>query len=234
MSSVTSYRLPLDPRKLPVPRLRPGDEARSATAQRCQRRRVSRACVSCRARKVRCDGGRPQCQNCQGNYGLCVYIQSRKDRLKVATEHVHNMSTFLQDLKDSVTEEKKQEIDELLGRVINEVFDATASVDMPKFSAPSSIHKEVNMPAVVGCVEDLDASSKDKVQDVEVRADNFVGRSCGQQCLWCLQRQMLYPKQVLSATEDFVNKVQVPLGWSADCTSRFTLAGVETEPTIWF
>ncbi|KAF2843837.1 hypothetical protein T440DRAFT_473866 [Plenodomus tracheiphilus IPT5] len=47
----------------------------------------------------------------------------------------------------------------------------------------------------VSSIEDLDALSEDMIQVEQVRADNFVGKCCGSQCLWCLQRQVVYPKQ---------------------------------------
>lgn len=44
--------------------------------------RVSRACLTCRSRKVKCDGGVPSCSNCRDNATACVYVGSRKDRLR--------------------------------------------------------------------------------------------------------------------------------------------------------
>ncbi|KAF2870978.1 hypothetical protein BDV95DRAFT_494579 [Massariosphaeria phaeospora] len=44
--------------------------------------RVAKACLGCRARKVRCNGARPQCFNCQGSNRPCLYNEGRRDRLK--------------------------------------------------------------------------------------------------------------------------------------------------------
>ncbi|PVH92799.1 hypothetical protein DM02DRAFT_542863, partial [Periconia macrospinosa] len=44
--------------------------------------RISRACLSCRARKIRCNGAQPTCNNCTDSESPCVYASSRKDRLK--------------------------------------------------------------------------------------------------------------------------------------------------------
>ncbi|KAK6837993.1 c6 zinc finger domain containing protein [Apiospora arundinis] len=35
--------------------------------------KISKACEPCRARKIRCNGSRPACQNCHGDPALCVY-----------------------------------------------------------------------------------------------------------------------------------------------------------------
>lgn len=54
--------------------------------------RVSRACLSCRARKIRCNGAQPTCLNCKESVTDCVYASSRKDRLKTC---VANLSATL-------------------------------------------------------------------------------------------------------------------------------------------
>lgn len=36
------------------------------------------ACVSCRARKLKCDRIKPQCTRCQRVQGECVYPESRR------------------------------------------------------------------------------------------------------------------------------------------------------------
>ncbi|OAG10556.1 uncharacterized protein CC84DRAFT_1161478 [Paraphaeosphaeria sporulosa] len=71
------------PGKLPIPRLdRPREPPKKPAAPR--QARVSRACLSCRARKIKCNGAQPKCQNCADNQGDCVYAASRKDRLKTS------------------------------------------------------------------------------------------------------------------------------------------------------
>ncbi|PVH90538.1 hypothetical protein DM02DRAFT_577855, partial [Periconia macrospinosa] len=35
--------------------------------------RISRACLSCRARKIRCNGAQPTCNNCTDSESPCVY-----------------------------------------------------------------------------------------------------------------------------------------------------------------
>lgn len=75
--------------KLPIPRLdRPRDPPKKPAAPR--QARVPRACLSCRARKIKCNGAQPKCQNCTDNAAAaCVYAASRKDRLKTS---VHSLS----------------------------------------------------------------------------------------------------------------------------------------------
>jgi hypothetical protein len=68
--------------KLPIPRLH---KQRSEPPRRPpvnRQNRVSRACLSCRSRKIKCNGQQPQCSNCSESATSCVYASSRKDRLK--------------------------------------------------------------------------------------------------------------------------------------------------------
>lgn len=67
---------------MPIPRLH---KHRSEPPRKTivnKQNRVSRACLSCRSRKIKCNGLRPQCSNCSENSVPCVYASSRKDRLK--------------------------------------------------------------------------------------------------------------------------------------------------------
>jgi hypothetical protein len=74
--------------KVAIPKLvqkRP-DAPRKAAVSRLNR--VNRACLSCRSRKIKCNGARPSCFNCQDNGTTCVYASSRKDRLKTLVSGV--------------------------------------------------------------------------------------------------------------------------------------------------
>ncbi|KAF1974334.1 hypothetical protein BU23DRAFT_553400 [Bimuria novae-zelandiae CBS 107.79] len=69
--------------KMPIPRLdRPREPPPPKKAPAASQGRVSRACMGCRARKIKCNGKRPKCQNCTESATLCVYMASRKNRLK--------------------------------------------------------------------------------------------------------------------------------------------------------
>jgi hypothetical protein len=45
-----------------------------------QRRRSARACEPCRQRKVKCDGGRPECRKCREHALSCSYIDIKRIR----------------------------------------------------------------------------------------------------------------------------------------------------------
>ena len=114
---------------IPIPRLK-GRSGRTDTKSR-----NSLACICCRKRKVKCDGGQPRCLTCVAMGQTCVYIQGRKNRLKRsvilpllsgwyavltpdrATELNQDMIVFLQDLKSRVTTRDRQDIENLLDQV---------------------------------------------------------------------------------------------------------------------
>jgi hypothetical protein len=69
--------------KVPIPRMdRRNEPPRKSTSGK--QTRVSRACLSCRSRKIKCNGAQPTCQHCAENLTVCVYASSRKDRLKTS------------------------------------------------------------------------------------------------------------------------------------------------------
>ena len=85
MSFQQSPMPPTQSGKLPIPRLnRPLDRPKKPPKKSdvLRQGRVARACLSCRARKVKCNGAQPRCQNCVDDSVPCVYPASRKDRLK--------------------------------------------------------------------------------------------------------------------------------------------------------
>ncbi|KAK7178540.1 fungal specific transcription factor [Paraphaeosphaeria sporulosa] len=68
--------------KVAVPRLpRYDHDSRSPQNERSGHR-VQKACNNCRKRKVRCTGEQPHCQKCVDQHMSCLYLQTRRDRLK--------------------------------------------------------------------------------------------------------------------------------------------------------
>lgn len=78
-----------------------------------QRRRSARACEPCRQRKVKCDGGRPECRKCREHGVSCSYIDIKRIRdqkqLGVLSEKVERYEKLLRQLEteaDSSTARK--------------------------------------------------------------------------------------------------------------------------------
>ncbi|KIJ54399.1 hypothetical protein M422DRAFT_222008 [Sphaerobolus stellatus SS14] len=68
--------------ELPLVKLGPNGlaEDQPPTAQGRMRTRVYVACLQCRSRKIRCDGGKPKCQKCSRRSSECSYDTAPKRR----------------------------------------------------------------------------------------------------------------------------------------------------------
>ncbi|KPM36225.1 hypothetical protein AK830_g10351 [Neonectria ditissima] len=58
----------------------PAVDSTGAAEAPAKRARVSIACMRCKTRKNRCDGGKPKCANCIANDAECIYSAVRKMR----------------------------------------------------------------------------------------------------------------------------------------------------------
>jgi len=167
--------------KVAIPRLLPKRREPSRKTTVSRHDRVSRACLSCRARKVKCDGGTPRCSNCRDNATHCVYASSRKDRLRTATTHNQDMAALLRDLRQRVPDEEQARIDSLLATVTADIADA-ASVLQPSpdkaYEAETSEELgEAQISAEVGSSGDLDLVDEDLMRDEQTRASGFIGKA---------------------------------------------------------
>ncbi|KAL4075802.1 fungal-specific transcription factor domain-containing protein [Scleroderma citrinum] len=59
-----------------------------------QRRRVWRACESCRRKKIKCDGCEPTCAQCQASGSQCTWLQT-KDRAALSRHYVQELEARL-------------------------------------------------------------------------------------------------------------------------------------------
>lgn len=120
------------PSKISIPRIEP--PRRPEKPQRAFRGKTAVACTACRERRVRCDGGQPRCRNCLDSKRSCVYLGTRRNRLKTfvcvykairicrltassATKQNQDLIALMKQLRASVTDQNKQQIDHLLSSV---------------------------------------------------------------------------------------------------------------------
>ncbi|KAJ7228882.1 fungal-specific transcription factor domain-containing protein [Mycena pura] len=59
-----------------------------------QRRRVWRACESCRRKKIKCDGVEPECSGCAASGSTCTWLQT-KDRAALSRHYVQELEARL-------------------------------------------------------------------------------------------------------------------------------------------
>ncbi|KAL2841712.1 fungal-specific transcription factor domain-containing protein [Aspergillus pseudoustus] len=86
---------------IPAPKIAIPRATSAKTAS--QRRRSARACEACRQRKVKCDGGRPECRKCREHGLNCSYIDIKRIRdqkqLGVLSEKVERYEKLLRQLE---------------------------------------------------------------------------------------------------------------------------------------
>ncbi|KAF2009608.1 hypothetical protein BU24DRAFT_79233 [Aaosphaeria arxii CBS 175.79] len=80
-------------------------------------RRTTVACTACRKHKIRCSGDYPQCQSCHSAGRDCVYMYTRRDRLKMVTQQNAMMTDLLRDLRVRTNPEDTARIDQALHSV---------------------------------------------------------------------------------------------------------------------
>ncbi|KAF1913757.1 hypothetical protein BDU57DRAFT_455895 [Ampelomyces quisqualis] len=80
--SLSSTSAPGGPPKVAIPKLPSKRNELFRKPGNSRPNRVTRACLTCRARKIKCNGAKPSCANCAETSTACVYSSSRKDRLK--------------------------------------------------------------------------------------------------------------------------------------------------------
>ncbi|TFK43169.1 fungal-specific transcription factor domain-containing protein [Crucibulum laeve] len=87
-----------DPAALGVKKKRADDEPstqdQSQRPIQLQRRRVWRACESCRRKKIKCDGCEPTCSQCAASGSQCTWLQT-KDRAALSRHYVQELEARL-------------------------------------------------------------------------------------------------------------------------------------------
>lgn len=68
-----------------------------------QRRRVWRACESCRRKKIKCDGCEPTCAQCQSSGSQCTWLQT-KDRAALSRHYVQELEARLLHMESLFTQ----------------------------------------------------------------------------------------------------------------------------------
>ena len=118
--------------KVAIQRLHNPTPSRQSAFQH-KRDRISRACIRCRSRKVRCTGERPCCRRCETGGAEGVYTESRRDRLKEyylscylfdarltlrsTTGQNRQLIALLRDVSLRADDGDRKKVDELLGLV---------------------------------------------------------------------------------------------------------------------
>ncbi|KAL6712492.1 hypothetical protein ACN47E_000369 [Coniothyrium glycines] len=122
--------------KIQIPRLpQKRTEARTLNVPVNRPNRIGRACLTCRSRKVKCNGGVPCCSKCNETATHCVYVCGRKDRLRTATAQNQKMVVLLRELRSQVVGDSQRKIDDLLAVALDDTTETASTIqNSPKRS----------------------------------------------------------------------------------------------------
>ncbi|KAI0303129.1 fungal-specific transcription factor domain-containing protein [Russula brevipes] len=131
-----------------------------------QRRRVWRACESCRRKKIKCDGTEPTCSQCATSGSLCTWLQT-KDRAALSRHYVQELEARLLHMESVFAQITQQ-----LGQTPNDDGNLVNSAvsDESKAAATALLRSIINngqpsQPPVVDNPSTPDSSSSVKIED---------------------------------------------------------------------
>ncbi|KAF3011007.1 hypothetical protein E8E13_010807 [Curvularia kusanoi] len=167
--------------------------------------RVVRACKNCRKRKVKCSGDVPRCVVCQTNDLNCVYEQSRRDRLKEASDLNYVFLNLFKDISPRLGDEDRKRIQDVIDVAEDDILEPSSTAvsvkslgkrsrnrsasQSPDDIGPTKKQGEAHVTASVGSNEDLDHLDEDLMRSLDARQTGYVGQNSEVQWLRSVQRQ---------------------------------------------
>lgn len=107
-------------------------------------RRISLACSTCRARKVKCDGQRPACQTCTKNNVTCIFNETSDQRKPYSKSYVKTLEARITSLEAEVNRHKRIQERQSRSRQDNildeQLRDESYNVIHPTAADPSTRH----------------------------------------------------------------------------------------------
>ncbi|KAI0049592.1 hypothetical protein FA95DRAFT_1488883 [Auriscalpium vulgare] len=120
-----------------------------------QRRRVWRACESCRRKKIKCDGNEPTCSQCSASGSQCTWLQT-KDRAALSRHYVQELEARLLHMESLFTQ---------IAPVINQLGqDPTAAATLSLPQIPST-EGTISAASIIQSLVDKDKRAHAKSAD---------------------------------------------------------------------
>ncbi|KAJ0420390.1 hypothetical protein BJY00DRAFT_301573 [Aspergillus carlsbadensis] len=142
-----------------------------------QRRRSARACEPCRQRKVKCDGGRPECRKCR-EHGLgCSYIDIKRIRdqkqLGVLSRKVERYEKLLRQLENDLDPGTTKRIRKALSAAEQSPSDGDGDADAEGADDGSDADSSTSH----GSLEEIDLVKEDLNRSDKSVAMGFYGKN---------------------------------------------------------
>ncbi|OCH94255.1 hypothetical protein OBBRIDRAFT_769925 [Obba rivulosa] len=139
-----------------------------------QRRRVWRACESCRRKKIKCDGNEPTCSQCAASKSQCTWLQT-KDRAALSRHYVQELEARLLHMENLF-----QQVTPILEQVNGVDLSALASAAGvgPAVPGPNPLQGALptvsELPRANGCTDGAGADATHvKVEDPDDVSESF-------------------------------------------------------------
>lgn len=142
-----------------------------------QRRRVWRACESCRRKKIKCDGNEPTCSQCAASKSQCTWLQT-KDRAALSRHYVQELEARLQHMEGLF-----QQISPLL-----EQIGQATGLDVSGLASNSGTPGQATLPpnllqAILNARKDVSAAPTRSSSPTQVKTEDDMSESFGQLAL---------------------------------------------------
>ncbi|KAL0949563.1 hypothetical protein HGRIS_009612 [Hohenbuehelia grisea] len=143
-----------------------------------QRRRVWRACESCRRKKIKCDGCEPTCSQCAATGSQCTWLQT-KDRAALSRHYVQELEARLLHMESLFTQ---------IAPVLEQIGPAAnGSAAAGSSTGPGTAANETAQAAVTANLRNLVAKERKRSVSSErgtpVKAEDDVSEQFGQLAL---------------------------------------------------
>ncbi|PIL36804.1 transcription factor [Ganoderma sinense ZZ0214-1] len=133
-----------------------------------QRRRVWRACESCRRKKIKCDGVEPTCSQCASSKSQCTWLQT-KDRAALSRHYVQELEARLLHMEGLFQQ---------VAPILEQVSQATG-LDLTAIASAASNLQATSAPAqtAVGSMPDIMQSFLPRIREGRVTGSRSDSRS---------------------------------------------------------
>ncbi|KAF8897300.1 fungal-specific transcription factor domain-containing protein [Infundibulicybe gibba] len=141
-----------------------------------QRRRVWRACESCRRKKIKCDGCEPTCSQCAMSGSQCTWLQT-KDRAALSRHYVQELEARLLHMESLFSQ---------IAPVLEQIGPApngAAAAPPSATSSDTSLSQAVSAANVIRSIVPKDGAMSDEPSTPVKSEDDDVSESFGQLAL---------------------------------------------------
>ncbi|EJD53845.1 hypothetical protein AURDEDRAFT_110574 [Auricularia subglabra TFB-10046 SS5] len=147
----------------------PASSADALKPIQLQRRRVWRACESCRRKKIKCDGREPTCSQCSASKTNCVWVQTR-DRAALSRHYVQELEQRLVQMESILTQVAP--VVELIGQSPNGIM-------LPNGTQVSGQAARQTTPPGMSSAMSLDTSTNQPPAGLKPESEDTQRNACG-------------------------------------------------------